>query len=65
MQLKCKLIKEQLRRMEYKNLISTAMIFDDLPAITYFRAVNDRMIAGVMESKDFGSEGAFYFYLVR
>merc|ERR1712187_331199 len=43
-----------LRRMEYKNLISTAMIFDDLPAITYFRAVNDRMIAGVMESKDFG-----------
>ncbi|ODM22496.1 hypothetical protein SI65_00084 [Aspergillus cristatus] len=54
-----------LRRMEYKNLISTAMIFDDLPAITYFRAVNDRMIAGVMESKDFGSEGAFYFYLVR
>ena len=65
MQLKCRLIKKQLRRMEYKNLISTAMIFDDLPAITYFRAVNDRMIAGVMESKDFGKEGAFYFYLVR
>lgn len=51
--------------MEYKNLVSTAMIFDDLPAITYFRAVNDRMIAGVMESKDFGKSGAFYFYLVR
>lgn len=41
------------------------MIFDDLPAITYFRAVNNRMVAGVMESKSFGQAGRFYFYLVR
>lgn len=51
--------------MEYDHLVSTAMIFDDLPAITYFRAVNNRMVAGVMESKSFGQAGKFYFYLVR
>lgn len=55
----------QLRRMVYRGLVSAAVVFDDLPAITYLRAVSDRMVAGVMESKGFGEAGKFYFYLVR
>ena len=51
--------------MEYDHLVSTSLIFDELPAIIHFRAVNDHMVAGVMESKSFGQAGKFYFYLVR
>lgn len=51
--------------MVYRGLVSAAVVFDDLPAITYLRAVSDRMVAGVMESKSFGEAGKFYFYLVR
>ena len=51
--------------MEYRDLVSSAVIYDDVPAIMYLRFVNDRMVAGVMESKEFGKTGKFYFYLVR
>ena len=51
--------------MEYRDLVSSVVIYDDVPAIMYLRFVNDRMVAGVMESKEFGKTGKFYFYLVR
>ena len=51
--------------MEYRCVVSSAAIYDDVPAIMHLRFVNERMVAGVMESKEFGKTGKFYFYLVR
>ncbi|OBU01044.1 hypothetical protein VE01_00910 [Pseudogymnoascus verrucosus] len=53
-----------LREVLYRDVVSTAMIYDDRPVFDYFRYVNDDMVAGIMEGKELG-ESLFYFYLKR
>lgn len=40
------------------------MVYDNLPIIDHFRYVNDKMLAGAMDSKN-TEGGVFYFYLYR
>lgn len=41
------------------------MIYNDRGVFDYFRYVNDNMVAGIMEGKELGEDGLFYFHLVR
>jgi len=53
-----------LREVLYRDVVSTAMIYDDRPVFDYFRYVNDDIVAGIMEGKELGGS-LFYFYLKR
>lgn len=52
----------RLRRLMFRNKMSTAMVYNYLPIIDYFRRINENKIMGIMEWK--GKVG-IYFYLVR
>jgi len=54
--------RARLRRVEYRGLVSTAMIYDRLPIIDHFRAVDGDTVMGLMETR--GKRGAA-FYLRR
>ncbi|OJJ33837.1 hypothetical protein ASPWEDRAFT_184392 [Aspergillus wentii DTO 134E9] len=54
-----------LREIKYNGVVSSALIYNTRPALVHFRHVNDRVVAGVMESREFGKNGNFYFYLVK
>jgi hypothetical protein len=41
------------------------MIYDQFPIIDHFRYVNSDMVAGAMDTKQFGDAGVYYFYLRR
>ena len=41
------------------------MIYDNRPVFDHFRYVNDNLLAGIMEGKELGKDGEFYFYLKR
>jgi hypothetical protein len=51
--------------MVYEETVSAAMIYDDRPIFDHFRYINDNLLAGVMEGKELGDAGPFYFYLKR
>lgn len=51
-----------LRMVNFRNKISTSMIYNYLPMLDHFRKVNDGMIMGIMEVK--GRESV-YFYLEK
>ncbi|KAL4893219.1 hypothetical protein BDV59DRAFT_201817 [Aspergillus ambiguus] len=53
-----------LREVKFRDVVSTAMIYDNHPIIDHFRYVNDNMVAGVMDTKKFGSN-FYYFYLYK
>lgn len=55
----------QLREVRFRDLVSTAMIYDKHPIIDHFRYVNDKLIAGAMDTSAFGEAGTYYFYLYR
>lgn len=55
----------QLREVKFRDQVSAAMIYNDRGVFDYFRYVNDNMVAGIMEGKELGEDGLFYFYLVR
>ncbi|CAG7990099.1 unnamed protein product [Penicillium salamii] len=54
-----------LREVRFRDLVSTAMIYDKHPIIDHFRYVNDKLIAGAMDTSAFGEAGTYYFYLYR
>ncbi|KAI7878227.1 hypothetical protein K492DRAFT_180027 [Lichtheimia hyalospora FSU 10163] len=61
----------RLRQIEFRGVVSAAMVYDDKPIIDYFRLVDEQTVMGTM---DFRSEAVpeagqssdmFYFYLTR
>lgn len=54
--------RARLRKIEYRGLVSTAMIYDRLPIIDHFRQVDADTVMGLMETR--GKRGAA-FYLQR
>ncbi|KAJ5633306.1 hypothetical protein N7490_009645 [Penicillium lividum] len=52
----------RLRQIEWRGVLSTAMVYDDFPIIDYFRYVNDDLLAGAMDAKTV-KEGTYFFYL--
>ncbi|KAG2222895.1 hypothetical protein INT45_013526 [Circinella minor] len=55
-----------LRPMEFRGVLSVAMIYDNLPIIDHFRYVTDDIIFGIMDTKMFPKEnGMLYFSLKR
>ncbi|KAJ5122154.1 hypothetical protein N7448_003286 [Penicillium atrosanguineum] len=54
-----------LYEIRYHGVVSAALVYDNRPVLVYYRAVRSNMVAGIMESKGFGSAGNFYFYLTK
>lgn len=54
--------KAQLRRVEYRGVVSATLVFDGLPIFDYLRGVDPRTVMGVMDRKDVAP---LYFYLRR
>ncbi|KFZ20447.1 hypothetical protein V501_00127 [Pseudogymnoascus sp. VKM F-4519 (FW-2642)] len=54
-----------LREVKFRGIISTAMIYDQFPIIDHFRCVNNDMVAGAMDTKQYGDAGVYYFFLRR
>lgn len=54
--------RARLRNVEYRGVVSAAMIYDRLPIIDHFRAIDDDTLMGLMETR--GRRGAA-FYLTR
>ncbi|KAJ6534386.1 GXWXG protein-domain-containing protein, partial [Mycena capillaripes] len=52
-----------VREIKFRGIVSAAMIYDDRPAIDYFRYVDGDTVAGVVDDKR-GVPG-FNFYLTR
>jgi len=52
----------RLRRVEFRNKVSTALIYNYLPLIDHFRKVDDETLMGIMEIK---GRIVVYFYLQR
>ncbi|EXM20319.1 GXWXG domain [Fusarium oxysporum f. sp. vasinfectum] len=52
-----------LKEIVFRGQMTSAMIYDDQPVIDYFRLVDDKTVAGIMEGKKLN--GPFYFYLTR
>jgi hypothetical protein len=53
----------QLKEIVFRGQVTSAMVYDDQPVIDYFRFVDDKTVAGIMEGKKL--DGPFYFYLTR
>ncbi|KAJ5116838.1 hypothetical protein N7456_001186 [Penicillium angulare] len=51
----------RLRQIEWRGVLSTAMVYDDFPIIDYFRYVSEDVLAGAMDAKQVG--GTYFFYL--
>jgi len=62
MKVRLPLGRARLRRIDYRGAVSAAMIYDRLPIIDHFRAVDDDTVMGLMETR--GRRGAA-FYLTR
>jgi len=55
--------RARLRRVEYRGVVSTAMIYDDLPIIDTFRKLDDDVLLGAMDLR--GVEAPYFFLLER
>lgn len=55
--------KAQLRRVEYRGVVSATLVFDSQPIFDYLRYVDHRTVMGVMDRK--GLDMPLYFYLRR
>jgi hypothetical protein len=51
-----------LRRLEFRDKISTSLIYNYLPIIDHFRKIDDRTVMGIMEIK---GKVYIYFYLKK
>ncbi|MFP2997967.1 DUF4334 domain-containing protein [Spongiivirga sp. MCCC 1A20706] len=54
--------RARIRHVEFRDKMSTAMIYNHLPIIDHFRRVDDSTLMGVM---DFKGRIVLYFYLYR
>ena len=55
--------KARIRMMEYRGVVSAAMIYDNLPIHDHFRKVNDHMLLGLMDWKS--DKEPFFFVLEK
>lgn len=55
--------RARLRNLDYRGKTSAAMIYDHLPIIDIFRAVNDHTLLGVMDMRDL--DQPYFFILER
>lgn len=58
-----KLGAARLRAVEFRGVLSAAMVYDTQPIIDYFRRLDDDRLIGVMDTK--GQPIDFYFWLER
>lgn len=56
---------KQLRKIEFRGVVSTCMIYDDHPVLDHFRYVDENTVAGAMDSKAQREFGIYNFYLQR
>ncbi|KAJ5354832.1 hypothetical protein N7541_005876 [Penicillium brevicompactum] len=54
----------RLRQIEWNGKVSTAMVYDDVPIIDYFRYVRDDLLAGAMDAKT-APGGTYFFYIYK
>jgi len=52
----------RLRRVEFRDKVSTALIYNYLPLIDHFRKVDDEILMGIMEIK---GKAVVYFFIQR
>ncbi|KAJ6516978.1 GXWXG protein-domain-containing protein [Mycena vulgaris] len=55
--------RARVREIKFRGVVSAAVVYDDRPAIDYFRYVNGDTAAGMVDDK-MGVPG-FHFYLTR
>lgn len=55
--------RARLREIAYRGTVSTAMVYDDLPIIDHFRALDDDTLLGAMDLR--GSDRPYFFLLQR
>ncbi|MBT0669970.1 DUF4334 domain-containing protein [Novosphingobium profundi] len=53
----------RLRRVEYRGVLSAAMVYDRLPVIDHFRRVDEVTLLGAMDRR--GDPGTYFFVLDR
>lgn len=53
----------RLRQISYRGVVTTAMVYDHLAIIDYFRKVNDSTLLGAMDRR--GDPGIYFFVLRR
>ncbi|WP_280507982.1 DUF4334 domain-containing protein [Nocardia flavorosea] len=52
----------RLRDIEYRGVVSAAMVYDHLPIIDHFRRVDDEILLGVMDMRGLSEP---YFFVLR
>ncbi|CAH0056173.1 unnamed protein product [Clonostachys solani] len=58
--------RARLREIKFRGVVSTAMVYDNLPIIDSFRYVKDGVVIGAMDSKLLPKKaGTYYFYLSK
>jgi len=55
--------RARLRPVEYRGVVSTAMVYDDLPIIDNFRKLDEDTLFGAMDLR--GSDAPYFFLLQR
>ncbi|CDS09635.1 hypothetical protein LRAMOSA10995 [Lichtheimia ramosa] len=61
----------RIRQIEFRGVVSAAMVYDDKPIIDYFRFVDEQTVMGTMDVRPEAvgevpeSSEMFYFYLTR
>ncbi|WP_336793947.1 DUF4334 domain-containing protein [Gordonia malaquae] len=55
--------RARLRRVEYRGVVSTSMVYDQLPIIDHFRALDQNTLFGAMDVR--GSTELYFFLLER
>lgn len=55
--------RARLREVRYRGVVSAALVYDDLPVIDVFRALDDRTVLGAMDAR--GMDQPFLFSLAR
>lgn len=53
----------RLRAVEYRGVLSTAMVYDTLPVIDHFRRIDQNTMLGAMDRR--GDEATYFFVLRR
>ena len=61
--LKTEKSQARIRMMEYREKVSTTMIYDNLPINDIFRKIDDNTVLGLMDFK--GMPQPFFFVLKR
>ncbi|KAJ4394035.1 hypothetical protein N0V93_003252 [Gnomoniopsis smithogilvyi] len=55
----------RLRKVEFRGVVTTAMVYDNFPILDPFRYVSEDVVMGAMDSKLEPNAGTYFFYLTR